>query len=48
LEAQKNQLQAQLEAERIKSQLDIERMKLAEQQRQANQKVQVDLFKRGA
>jgi len=48
LEAQKTQLQAQLEAERIKNQLDIERMKLTEQQRQANQKVQVDLFKRGA
>ena len=48
LEAQKAQLQAQIESERIKNQMEIERMKLAEQQRQANQKVQVDLFKRGA
>jgi hypothetical protein len=48
LEAQKTQLQSQLEAERIKSQVQIEQMRLQEQQRQANQKVQVDLFKRNS
>ena len=48
LEAEKTRLQSQLEAERIKSQMQLEQMKLQEQQRQANQKVQVDLFKRNS
>jgi len=48
LEAEKTRLQSQLEAERIKSQMQIEQMRLQEQQRQANQKVQVDLFKRNS
>jgi len=46
LEAEKTRLQSQLEAQRIQSQTQIEQMRLQEQQRQANQKVQVDLFKR--
>jgi hypothetical protein len=48
LEAEKTKLQSQLEAQRIQSQTEMERMRLAEQQRQANQKVQVDLFKRNS
>lgn len=48
LEAEKTKLQSQLEAQRIQSQTEMERMRLEEQQRQANQKVQVDLFKRNS
>ena len=45
-EAQRNQIQAQTEMKRIQSQMQIEMEKLKEDARQANQKIQSELFKR--
>jgi hypothetical protein len=45
-ESQRNQIQAQTEMKRIQSQMQIEMEKLKEDARQANQKIQSELFKR--
>ena len=47
MEAQKTQAELAMEAQKMQAQQQLEMARIQQQERQANQKVQVDLFKRG-
>lgn len=47
IEAQKTQAEIAMDAQKMQNQKEMEMARLQQQERQANQKVQVDIFKRG-